>query len=168
MDVEVEWAPFLLHPEFPEEGKLKPGGPGPHQVNSRLREVGEQAGVNFTGLCPRFPNTVKAHCLLTFVLETQGAVAQNKVQEILFRHYFTDGLYPDINNLVAAAEEAGLDGEPVRHMLDERIYEQRVTAEAAEASRSGVSGVPFFSFNGQAGFSGAQPAEALLKALQKA
>lgn len=169
LDVEVEWAPFLLRPEMPEEGRVKPGGPGPHQVNARLKQVGERAGINFTGMCPRFPNTVKAHCLLTHVLETQGAATQNKVQEILFRHYFTDGLYPDSDNLVKAAEEVGMDGEEVRQVLEARTYEQRVAEEATEATSSGVTGVPFFYFNGKAMVdAGAQPAEVLLDAMRRA
>jgi len=168
LSVEVEWAPFLLRPNEPEAGTPKPGGPGPHQVNDRLRQVGQAAGVNFTGLCPRAPNTVKAHALLTFALEKAGAGTQNQVQEILFRQYFTDGKYPDVDNLVAAAEESGLSGAEVRAALEDRRYEDRVRREATQASRSGISGVPFFLFNGKPGFSGAVPAEQVLEALQSA
>lgn len=157
-----------MRPDTPEEGVEKPGGPGPHQVGDRLRQVGQQSGINFTGLCPRAPNTVKAHCLLTYALEAHGSVVQNKVQEILFRHYFTDGLYPDVNNLVAAAEEVGIDGVEVRRMLEARKYERQVMDEARQASSAGVSGVPFFYFNGKPGFSGAQPAHVIVDALHRA
>ena len=53
----------------------------------------------------------KAHTLLAFAERDAGRETQNKLQEILFRHYFTDGRYPDEANLRAAAAEAGLDPE---------------------------------------------------------
>lgn len=167
LNVEVEWSPFMLRPNEPEAGTPKPGGPGPHQVGDRLRQVGQAAGINFTGLCPRAPNTTKAHALLTLALEVSKDM-QNQVQEILFRQYFTDGKYPDVDNLVAAAEEAGLSGTEVRAALQDRRYEETVKREAAQASHAGISGVPFFFFNGKPGFSGALPAEQVLEALQSA
>ena len=54
-------------------------------------------------------NGTKAHTLLAFAERDAGRETQNKLQEILFRHYFTDGRYPDEANLRAAAVEAGLD-----------------------------------------------------------
>lgn len=168
MNVSVEWSPFLLRPETPEEGTPKPGGPGPHQVGDRLRQVGANAGINFTGLCPRAPNTTKFHALMAHVLETAGQAKQNELQEVLFRHYFTDGKYPDIQNLVKAAEEVGLSGDDARSVLEDRRYEARVQQEAMQASRSGINGVPFFFFNGKPAFSGAQPPEAFIDALKSA
>ena len=58
-----------------------------------------------------FMDGPKAHTLLAFAERDAGREAQNKLQEILFRHYFTDGRYPDEGNLRAAAVEAGLDPE---------------------------------------------------------
>ena len=63
-------------------------------------------GIDFTGLCDRYPNTLLAHCLLKYTEE--DAAVQDKLSEILFRHYFTDGLYPDGANLRKAAVEAGI------------------------------------------------------------
>lgn len=153
---------------MPEEGMEKPGGPGRHQVGDRLRQGGQAAGIDFTGLCPRAPNTVKAHALLTHVLETSGAAKQDQLQEVLFRNYFTDGTYPDVENLVAAAEEVGVSGGDARTVLEDGRYESRVRTEAAQASRSGISGVPYFSFNGKPAFSGAQPPASFLEALRNA
>jgi len=146
----------------------KPGGPGRHQVGDRLRQGGESAGIDFTGLCPRAPNTVKAHALLTHTLETSGAAKQDQLQEVLFRHYFTDGKFPDVANLVAAAEEVGLSGSEARTVLEDGRYESRVKTEAGQNSSSGISGVPYFFFNGKAAFSGAQPPASFLEELRKA
>jgi len=45
--------------------------------------------------------------------------------------------------------------------------EDRVEALMAEARQLGVSGVPFFIFNGQYAVSGAQPPEALIEVLDR-
>lgn len=164
----MEWAPFLLRPNLPEEGEEKPGGAGPHQVGDRLRQAGQAARINFTGLCGRRPNTVKAHALLAHALETSGAAKQDQLQEVLFRQYFTDGKYPDVANLVAAAEEVGLSGSEARTVLEDGRYEARVKREAAQASSSGISGVPYFFFNGKPAFSGAQPPSSFLQVLRNA
>lgn len=91
---------------------------------------------------------------------------QNNLQEILFRHYFTDGRFPDIPNLVSAAEEVGLPGAEAQQVLENKSFEARVQKEAAEASRSGINGVPYFYINGKPQFSGAQPPEAFLEAFR--
>lgn len=168
LDVQVEWLPYFLRNNIPEQGVLKPGGPGPHQVGDRIKTAGEQAGINFTGMCDRFPNTTKAHAAMTFALESAGPEVQNKLQEVLFRHYFTDGKYPDIPNLVEAAVEVGLPEAQVREALESKKYEPKVKQEAAEISRQGVTGVPYFFINGKGVFSGAQPPYAFVQELRNA
>ena len=101
--VEVRWLPFLLRPNMPPEGVLKKGV-GLQNVNPRLRAAGAAVGINFTGACERAPNSVEAHALLAYAAKMAPA-KQNDVQEVLFRHYFTDGLYPSGANLAAAAKE---------------------------------------------------------------
>jgi len=167
IDVTVEWLPFQLRDGIPEEGKPKPGGPGPHQVNARLRDVGLQSGIEFTGMCDRFPNTVKAHELLTWALETAGADVQNHLQEVLFRHYFTDGRYPDNDNLAAAAVEVGLSESEAREALTSHAYKSKVVDAFDSARRKRISGVPYFTLNGQSLGSGAQPPEAFVSALRR-
>eukprot|EP00811_Abedinium_folium_P006656 NODE_16134_length_1010_cov_4.861835.p1 GENE.NODE_16134_length_1010_cov_4.861835~~NODE_16134_length_1010_cov_4.861835.p1 ORF type:complete len:154 (-),score=35.68 NODE_16134_length_1010_cov_4.861835:313-774(-) len=150
---------------MPPEGVVKPGGPGPHQVNARIRQAGEAAGINFTGLCPKAPNTVSAHALLTHALEKGGWRAQNSLQEVIFRMYYTDGIFPDVDNLTAAAVEVGLDGEEAHQALVSGRYNARVSAEASRASQEGVTGVPYFYVNGKPCFSGAQPVETMIQTL---
>lgn len=153
---------------MPEEGVEKPGGAGAHNVGERIKTAGEQAGIEFTGACGRAPNSMKAHAAMAFALETAGPDVQNRLQEVLFRHYFTDGRYPDIPNVVDAAKEVGLPEAQVREALESRRYEASVKQEAAKVSSSGVSGVPYFYVNGQAIFSGAQPPQAFIEVLKKA
>ena len=84
--------------------------------------------------------------------------------KILCRHYFTDGLYPDEQNLRKAAVEAGVaDVEAAMSFVGSAKAQQAVKAEAAGYSRSGIGGVPFFIVNGEPAFSGAQPPETFRK-----
>jgi len=115
-------------------------------------------GIDFTGLCDRSPNTLRAHCLLKFA--EADSTLQNKLSEIIFRQYFTDGLYPDASNLRKAAVEAGVaDVDAAMNFVESSEAQQVVKAEAAEFSKSGISGVPFFIVNGKPAFSGAHPPE---------
>lgn len=123
-----------------------------------MKAAGMSVGIDFTGLCDRSPNTLLAHCLLKFT-ETDAAL-QNKLSEILFRQYFTDGLYPDETNLRKAAIEAGIpDVNAAMQFVTSKESQQAVKVEAADFSRSGISGVPFFIINGKPAFSGAHPPE---------
>lgn len=175
VEVDVKWRPFLLRPSIPEEGVEKPPAtpgnrfPGDNgRVNPRLKAAGSKVGIDFTGLTDRYPNTVAAHALMDYALEKHGTEVQNHVSEILFRHYFTDGLYPDLTNLKVAAAEAKMDADAAIAYASQTDVQDRVRREAAAASRSGVSGVPFFYVNGQPAFSGAQPVESFVQLLSEA
>merc|ERR1712151_815756 len=132
---------------------------------ARIRDAGGQAGVDFTGMCPRFPNSTNMHAAMAFAIEIAGADAQHRFQEVLFRHYFTDGKYPDIPNLVEAAGEVGLPQEQMREALESKRYEPHVKRMAAEVLQAGVTSVPYFFINGRPVFSGAQPPQALIEML---
>eukprot|EP00658_Telonema_sp_P-2_P042486 TRINITY_DN30507_c0_g1_i2.p3 TRINITY_DN30507_c0_g1~~TRINITY_DN30507_c0_g1_i2.p3 ORF type:complete len:152 (+),score=44.33 TRINITY_DN30507_c0_g1_i2:385-840(+) len=150
---------------MPLEGKPKGDGP---RVGERLRSAGQAVGIDFTGKTDRYPNTLLAHTLLEYALKHAGPVVQDQLQEILFRHYFTDGLYPDSANLRRAAEEVGLDPEDALRFAQDHGEQGKVREEALGFSDSGVSGVPFFFVNGQPEFSGAQPPSAFTAAFAKA
>mmetsp|Transcript_118833 Transcript_118833/g.177629 ORF Transcript_118833/g.177629 Transcript_118833/m.177629 type:complete len:144 (-) Transcript_118833:402-833(-) len=131
-----------------------------------MKEMGVCVGIDFTGKCDRTPNTVLAHCLLYHALQTKGAAVQDKLCEILFRAYFTDGIYPDVDNLATLAAEVGLDQEEVRRVLTSGKHEEQVVREATSYASSGVSGVPFFIINGTPAFSGAQDAASFVRAFE--
>lgn len=162
--VTISWRPFLLRPNAPLEGTPKPPDtPDNPRVGARMKAAGAAVGINFTGRCDRAPNTVRAHALLKYF---EGKPEQNNLQEILFRQYFTDGLYPDSTNLRAAAEEAGANSlDKVMTYVASNDAQKAVKVEAAEYSRQGVNGVPFFIFNGEPQFSGAQPVQSFKRAL---
>ena len=102
------------------------------------------------------------HTMMAYVLENDGADVQNKLAEVTFRHYFTDGRYPNDENLRDAAVEAGVkDPESAIRYANNAANRAAVKNEAKYYSSQGVSGVPFFIMNGKSKkmTSGAQPPE---------
>jgi len=156
---------------MPENGKSKgppPPGRSDHAPQGRLKTIGDQVGIQFTGKTDRYPNSIKAHTLMAFAERSAGRAKQNELQEVLFRHYFTDGRYPDEENLRAAANEVGLNDDEAMQAVADKQQQEAARQEALQASRAGVSGVPFFIIDGKPFGSGAQPPEAFVAALTKA
>ena len=166
----MRWKPFLLRPNMPENGKAKDPVKDPaERVGAWMKRAGDSVSppIEFTGKCDRYPNSLAAHGLLKYAGEHAPA-KQNALQEVLFRQYFHDGLYPEGANLAAAAAEVGLDGEAARAFAESDAAKKAVAGEAREASASGITGVPYFFFNGQPAFSGAQDQSVFLRALEEA
>ena len=83
-------------------------------------------------------------------------------------HTFTrTGRFPNLENLKAAAEEAGLEVDKAVAFTTDPEKQAAVGAEARAYSQKGLSGVPTFFINGQMAFSGAQPPQAFVKAFKQ-
>jgi len=168
--VEVRWHPYQLRPAMSREGALKPPStPENPRVPPRLKDAGQAVGIDFTGKTDRTPNSLSAHTLLDYAATTSGYDAQNALQEVLFRLYFTDGVFPEGEALQAAAEKVGLDSEEAMAYVEDAANRSRMAKEAHCYSSSRViNGVPSFFFNGNYAFSGAQPPKLFLEALTDA
>lgn len=154
LDVEVEWKPFFLRPYTPIEGTPKaPDTLQNPRVGGGMKAAGKAVGIDFTGRCDRTPNTLLAHCLLSYCGKEKGTAAQNELQELLFKAYFTDGDFPDEEYLVTAAATVGISNEDATRVFNDADAKQELLREASRNARN-TSGVPFFSFNGQPAFSG--------------
>ena len=89
--------------------------------------------------------------------------------ETLFRAYFLEGVdLTKLDNLVALARQAGVDGEAATACLSDAAQRQAVLADESQAHALGVSGVPFFVFNRRLAVSGAQEPETLLRVMREA
>ena len=85
------------------------------------------------------------------------------------RAYFTESLpVGDHDTLVRLAAEAGLDADEARATLATGRYAAEVREDEQLAQRIGIQGVPFFVLGRRFGVSGAQPAEILVQALERA
>jgi predicted DsbA family dithiol-disulfide isomerase len=177
-DVDIVWRAFELDPSAPRirdssqtyaERLAKKYGTQPQQAQQRLDQMVATAASD--GLEFRFDriqpgNTFDAHRLLHLAHE-RGI--QDALKERMLRAYMTEGqAIGDPAVLIALAREAGLDEREARDVLDGDRYAAEVRTDEALARELGISGVPFFVLEGRLGVSGAQPAEVLLGALDKA
>ncbi|MFJ8111615.1 DsbA family protein [Streptomyces sp. NPDC096132] len=97
--------------------------------------------------------------------ERQGR--QHDMFQRFFRACFTGGLdVGDYDVLARPAAEIGLDRTVAREAPDRGAFD--ADADVRHAGQLGVTGVPFFVFDGQYAVSGAQPVEAFLQALDVA
>jgi predicted DsbA family dithiol-disulfide isomerase len=112
------------------------------------------------------PNTRKAHRL---VLMSDDQEQQERVARALFKAYFTDGAnVSDPEVLVEIGTKAGLDAHAVREYLSGEENVKKVDESQQSAEGLGVTGVPFYIFNERYAFSGAQPVEVFLRAIDAA
>lgn len=174
--VSVRWHPFQLNPDMPPAGisrqqylSDKFGGPErAAQIYQRVRAAGQAAGLalNIDGIT-RQPNTLAAHALIAFAQQSTGDA--NAVKEAILKAYFVDNRFVgDIDVLVDIAQQCGLDGTAARAFISDAAQLQQIAAADAHARAQGISGVPFFIFNGKVAVSGAQDPSALLQAMQQA
>ena len=172
---QVSWLPFQLSPDMPREGKDRHahyatifGAERARTMVDGMRQTGLADGLHFeAGPGARSPNTLSAHVLLYWAGEAEG-VDQDALAEKLFaaHHTHSEDL-GDVAVLGRIAGEVGMDRETVLAGLRAGQDEDRVQALIENARQLGVSGVPFFIFNGQYAVSGAQSPEALIEVLDR-
>ncbi len=172
--VEVHWRPFFLNAWVPREGisrdeylTTKFGSPEAYKgIAGRVVAAAEEEGLSYRpDLVKRQPNTIDCHRLIHWA-EAQGKAAEMKQR--LMELYFRDGGdLTDVDVLVQAAADVGLDAGETRRRLatDEDIA--LISGQAQEASDKGISGVPTFVFAQKYAVSGAQPAEQLARAIRQ-
>ncbi len=156
-EVEVAYRPFLLDATIPPDGVdlreslRKKFGRDPEGMFGRVEAAAREAGIPLDfAKVRRYPSTVRAHALVG------RAKDQRALANALFEAYFLQGR--DIGAPDVLAELAGANE------LEEADLEL-VREQAREASAEGITGVPFFVFEGKIAFSGAQPMEVFQKAL---
>lgn len=176
--VQVVWRAFELDPAAPAvrdesqsyaERLGKKYGTGLAQAQGMIARMVQTAaadGLAFDFERIRAGNTFLAHRLLHLAHE-RGV--QDAVKERFLRAYMSEGeKIGDPATLLRLATEAGLDHDEVSGLLSTDLYADEVRADEEEARQIGVDGVPFFLLGRRYAVPGAQPAELLLQALQKA
>jgi predicted DsbA family dithiol-disulfide isomerase len=171
--VEVYYHTFFLNADIPKEGYdfkeymfAKGGGRVPlEQWFDAPRQMGERVGVKFNfETITRAPNTLLSHRLIALTPESK----KEAMIDALYAAYFEHGQdIGDLEMLVKIAGDVGLDMEDIRTRLQSDEGEREVLAEAQEAHRLGINGVPFFVVNNLYAFSGAQPPEVFLQAMKQ-
>jgi predicted DsbA family dithiol-disulfide isomerase len=171
----VRWHPFELNPDLPVEGvdrkgylEAKFGGPArAAEIYARVREAGVRAGLDFAfEAIARQPNTRDAHRLIAWAQSRGDA---GPLVERLFRAYFLEGRYLGDRDLLAVlAAEAGCDADAARVWLESGLGADEIAEAEARVRALGISGVPFYIFDGRLGLSGAQPPETIREAIAQA
>lgn len=175
-DVTVRWRSFELDPGAPwerpeslDEHLAAKYGMSLPQAREFQRQMAEQAageGLGFRLDRARPGNSFDAHRVLHLAAE-RGV--QDAAKERFLAAYLCEGEpVAEAETLARLAGEAGLDPDEARKVLAGDAYADAVRADEATARQLGVGGVPFFVFDRAFAVSGAQPAEVLAQALERA
>jgi len=180
--VQVEWKSFELDPGAHSQSadgdspagdyadrlarKYGTSRSGAQQMLDTMTAAAAAEGLDFHFERAIKANTFDAHQVIHLAGE-RGV--QDAVKERLLLAYFTEGeAVGDRSVLARLGADAGLDPDEVLAALDEQRYAGAVRDDESEASRLGVSAVPFFVVDRRYGIAGAQPAEEILQVLQQA
>jgi len=151
---EVNWKPYELHPDIPEEGfdkkeyyKIKFGkSSGSNDRFNFISDEGKKVGLEFNfKKSKNLPNTFLAHRLLWL---SRSKNIQDNLAEDLFYAYFTEGR--DVGNkdvLIEIASENGLNREEIRKFFQTNIGYDEVLREENRAREMNIFSVPTYIFN---------------------
>ena len=169
--VDVRWRPFEIHAEVPPEGMPVEDLPysAEHwaRMQEALRQTAKEEGLE-VGKRPKVSNTHRALMAGEFA-RVEEPDRFPAFHEALFKGYFAEGRDLGEQGVVEdIARAAGLDVGRMTAALDGGEYEGAISATAAEARQMGITGTPTFVFDRRFATAGAQPAEALLEAIEAA
>jgi predicted DsbA family dithiol-disulfide isomerase len=136
------------------------------QMHRNVTEMAASVGLDYHFEKSVMSNSYKAHKLIQFA-RMNGLDAE--VEEQLFKAYFTNGQNIGSNEtLVELAVKAGLNPSKANEAITTEKYAADVQRDIQVGAKYGLTGVPFFVFDGKYSVSGAQDPSVFLKALEKA
>ncbi len=174
-DVQVTYRSFELAPDTPVDFSgseidflVRHKGLAPDRVEAMLEQVrgiAAEVGLDYDFGSLQHTKTLKAHEALH---HAKARGRQLELAERLFRAYFEEGRHVGRPaELADLAAEVGLDRAETLEALESGTYADAVAADIAQAREYGISGVPFYVFDGRYGVSGAQEPETFLEVLEK-
>ena len=151
---EVNWKPYELHPEIPNEGldkkeyyQMKFGESlGSRDKFNFISEEGKKVGLEFNFKKSKIlPNTLLAHRLLWLC---RSKDMQDVLAEALFHAYFTEGRdVGNIDELVEISSENGLNRKEIKEFFQTNIGHEEVLREENRAREMNIFSVPTYIFN---------------------
>lgn len=177
-NVKVEWVPFLLDPV--EKGSKENfqarlqerKGMSPEDVEgmfSRVKEAGAAVGLEFHfDKVEVAVDTIPGHLLMALTPAEQQAAVLDRIHTAYFEQGKDIG-EPEV--LAAIATDAGVPEDAmarVREAWASDAARDEVIGVVRQVQQAGVSGVPFFIFDGALAANGAQPPEVLVDAMKQA
>lgn len=172
--VEVVYRPFQLDPSAPHEPRphhdvlAAKYGPQARAMDARVTALGADEGITFDFDTVLENNSLLAHRLLRFALDTYGPDVQTRLKGRLMAGHFGEGLdIGDRAQLADTAVAAGLDRDAVTAFLAGDDLTKEVLAEIDEARALGITAVPTFVFEGKWAVQGGQETSVFLQALEQ-
>ncbi|MFI0897155.1 DsbA family oxidoreductase [Streptomyces sp. NPDC020983] len=172
--VEVVYRPFQLDPSAPHEPRphhevlAAKYGPQARAMDARVTALGADEGITFDFDTVLENNSLLAHRLLRFALDTYGPAVQARLKGRLMAGHFGEGLdIGDRAQLADTAVAAGLDRDAVTAFLAGDDLTEEVLADIDEARQLGISAVPTFVFEGKWAVQGGQETSVFLQALEQ-
>lgn len=173
-DIEIRFLPYQLDPTTPQEGvprleylRKKFGSESRLQTAEGMVMKAAQASgaeLHFDRIQMHI-NTFDCHRLIWWAGQ-QGR--QLEAVNALYDAYFVHGTdLSKTDHLVQVLGQAGFNTEEVKNFLNSEAGTQEVESLLEEMQNLGISGVPFFILNREAGISGAQPKEVFLQAFRQ-
>src|SRR5215831_528134 len=172
--VEVTWRPFFLNAWVPREGisrdeylTAKFGSVEAYKgIAGRVVTAAGEEGLTYRPeLVQRQPNTIDCHRLIHWAGQCGKAP---EMKQRLMELYFRDGGdLTDVDVLVQAAADVGLDADDVRRKLATDEDVALVSTQAQEAADKSISGVPTYVFAQKYAVSGAQDPNLLARAIRQ-
>lgn len=178
LEVRINWLPFFLNPDTPPAGEsyrdfLEAKFGGARKVDELHERVAKAGAPDvefaFERIATR-PNTLHAH-RLTYRAQAHGQRPERvaALTDALFAAHFQHGRnIGDIATLAEIAAECGDKADAVLAYLESDADVATVKRMAAQVSKQGVTGVPFFILNRKLAVSGAQTPAALGAAILQA
>jgi predicted DsbA family dithiol-disulfide isomerase len=175
-DVRVTWRSFELDPEAP---RVRDASAAEHiaskygmsveeakESQAQMTEMAAAEGLHYDFDRARGGNTFDAHRLI-HLAAAHGR--QDAANERLMRAYLSEGEpIGDREALVRVIADVGIDADEAGAVLDGDAYAGAVRADEELAAQLGIRAVPYFVLDRRYGVPGAQPAELLLRALERA
>ena len=171
----MNFRPYFLNPWVPREGidrktylETKFGSVERYAaIAKRVAAAAAAEGLTYAAdKMKRQPNTLDCHRLILWAAERGDAP---RMKQRLMDLYFSEGAdLSDPDVLVKAAADCGMDADVVRQKLASDTDVERVQREADSAKEAGIDGVPTFIIGGVFAVTGAQPADTLAQAINRA
>ena len=174
IEFEINWKPYELHPEIPENGydkKLYMQQKFGDQAVSfsfykQIEELGKELGFEFNfSKSERIPNTFRAHRLLWKAREFD---LQSELSEALFEAYFTEG--KDIGSIEILSEIAsklGMNKEKATKFLESKEGGQETADEEMNFIEKSIGAVPTYFINDKYIIQGGQEPSTFVSFLNK-
>ncbi|KAI9504414.1 DSBA-like thioredoxin domain-containing protein [Coemansia spiralis] len=170
-DASVEYVPYQLDSSMGKgldkaEVYHKKYGDRADEIHKRLTDVGKEEGISFK-FGGKMSNTLDSHRIVDYA-RLHGQGAQAVIVESLMHRYFEQE--EDIGNiqvLLNAAEDAGLDREQAKEFLESSEGVESIKQKTKQIQSLGITGVPFYIINDRYGISGAETPETFLNAFEK-